>query len=132
MSEKTDNKKKKTSSGASSSGKKHGTKKNKGQNTDSSAKGGSGVNLKKKNRLAGRTVEMSSGQQIRIEEVMNTPNDESEAPVPKTKKPRTAPKTDNEEAASPPDNQSEENDNSFSANAFPEENEINWRKGKII
>ena len=128
MSEKTGNKTKKTSSGASSSGKKHGTKKNKGQNTDSSAKGGSGVNLKKKNRLAGRTVEMSSGQQIRIEEVMNTPNDESEAPVSKTKKPRTAPKTDNEEAASPPDNQSEENDNSFSANAFPEENEINWRK----
>ena len=53
-----------------------------------SDKKGSGANPRKKNKLAGKTVEMSSGNQIIIEEVMHSHNEDTAVSEPKSRKPR--------------------------------------------
>ena len=98
MSENIGNKKKHPSK-KSSSGKKSGSKPKRPRPSGSSGGKSSGVDLKKKNKLAGRTVEMSSGRQIDIEEVMHEPDHASDHDQPERRKPRHNP--DHEPAVSP-------------------------------
>ena len=127
MSENTENKKKKPSSKPHPSGKKKGTGKGHGHSPESSRKGGAGVNLKKKKGLAGRTVEMSSGQQIRIEDIMNEHDETFEAPESKPSKPKRAPQVKTEDGSEPDFHPEPEIDpGDFSGLSVS--GEINWRK----
>ena len=127
MSENTGNKKNKSASRPPSSGKKPGSGNKHKHSAGSSGKKGSRVNLNKKSRLAGRTVEMSSGQQISIEEVMNEPEENMEQSAPKPNRHKPAPPINDEDAAAPVSY----DENSGNLNEFKEDslsNEINWRK----
>ncbi len=120
MSENTGNKKKR-----SSSGKKNGNANKSKRPSGASGKGSSGVDLKKKNKLAGRTVEMSSGAQIRIEDVMNESENQMEAP-PKPKRPKPSPPVETENEFEPEAHADDVKFTEFTDDGEAEQ--INWKK----
>ena len=93
-----------------------------------SDKKGSGANPRKKNKLAGKTVEMSSGNQIIIEEVMHSHNEDTAVSEPKSRKPRQPrpEKTvfDEEPASTDADNASQP----FADEGSGMTGQINWKK----
>lgn len=113
----------KTGSSGSGTSKKPGSKRPEG----SASSKGQGVNLQKKSKLAGRTVEMSSGRQVSIDEIMKE-NDTSAADSPEKNNAakNTAPK---EEAAQLSDVKSSLGDEDNGPNE-----QIEWNKqvGSIV
>ena len=123
MSENTSNKKR-----PASSGKKSGSKPKSHKSGGASGSGASGVNLKKKNRLAGKTVEMSSGRQISIDEVMNE-SDEIEAFGSDPPQKRKMPKPVKNDEQPSPEKPAEEKTDVIIPNEDTSVNEqINWKK----
>ena len=124
MSENIGNKKRPSSKKPSNSKKSAG---NKPKRPRPSGSKGSGVDLKKKNRLAGKTVEMSSGRQISMDEVMNEQDNASAGAPPEQKKPPAPPAkaadTAEEIAVR---NEEDDLDDSFGGSDLNEQ--ISWKK----
>lgn len=125
MSENTGNKKR-PSSKKPSNGQKSGSKSKRPRPSGSSGTKGSGVNPHKKNKLAGKTVEMSSGRQISIDEVVNEPETPSHEAHPEQKKTQNTPepKADDTEKTSGSDE--EESEGGFDGPDIGEQ--ISWKK----
>ncbi len=87
-----------------------------------------GVNLKKKKKHAGKLVEMSTGDQVSIDEIMNENTEEAATPAPKPKKPKPA-QPDNTEPDADTHSFGDSGDSdSFSDTLSGVSGQINWKK----
>ena len=124
MSENSGNKKKGTSSGRPSSGKKAGKRKNPKGGGASPDANKSGVSLKKKKGLSGgRTVEISAGNQIRLEDVMKEAGEGRSEPVSKPKTPPEKKPDDDAFTA-----QADESEYSVNSDGSDISLQISWKK----
>ena len=87
-----------------------------------------GVNLKKKKKHAGKLLEMSTGDQVSIDEIMNENTEEAATPAPKPKKPKPAQPDNTEPDADTHSFGDSGNSDSFSDTLSGVSGQINWKK----